>query len=476
MKSLPKIALLCLWALAGCSLLVTPDEHPVRCATGAVCPTGTECISGVCSRAQVDVDSGCVPREERCDGQDNDCDSIVDEGHDADMDGVTWCGAGIPSAADCDDTNASVFPESSEVCDGIDNDCDGSSDEGPEGICGMLEICSEGSCFALTDCRITGCVDDFVCDTTTSPATCVDPTCSSDADCELTDPGTRCDPSGTCVEPRPIGSPCTSDAGCEASVCEPGEALSKAAEFAGRRFCTTPCCGDTNCPAGTICAGMDTGAHLCVPPALLSGGATLSAAGESCTTDNQCLSGTCIASKCAQACASDSLCESGSACALWLPFDSSRESIPYVRWACQAPSGSGSQNARCEDSTGCRSGMCLSGSCREACRSGQDCSVASGCVHTKFTISYFTAAGTRTMANPGPAIPMCVPIEGFGGSLTSGAACSSASECRDRFCRSGVCVDTCCSGLGAGSCPVGYACRVIPDEPARGTYTMGCIR
>ena len=89
---------------------------------------------------------------ESCDGVDNDCDGQVDNDvlyedywPDADGDGYgdpdgTTASAcdGTPdgyadNAADCDDTNETVFPEAQEVCDGVDNNCDGVLADG-EGI------------------------------------------------------------------------------------------------------------------------------------------------------------------------------------------------------------------------------------------------------------------------------------------------------------------------------------------------------
>jgi hypothetical protein len=65
---------------------------------------------------------------ETCDGQDNDCGGDIDEGFDADADGVTSCGPdGTPSTSDddCDDSESLTFPGATEQCDGADNDCDG---------------------------------------------------------------------------------------------------------------------------------------------------------------------------------------------------------------------------------------------------------------------------------------------------------------------------------------------------------------
>ena len=83
---------------------------------------------------------------EVCNGIDDDCDTLVDEGvtttyyADADGDGygdpddsVDACTAPagyVDNSDDCDDTNAAVHPGATEVCNGIDDNCDGEIDEG----------------------------------------------------------------------------------------------------------------------------------------------------------------------------------------------------------------------------------------------------------------------------------------------------------------------------------------------------------
>ena len=54
----------------------------------------------------------------------NDCETATSSLYDQDGDGVSWC------ADDCDDRDPSAHPGGSEVCDGVDNDCDGVIDQG----------------------------------------------------------------------------------------------------------------------------------------------------------------------------------------------------------------------------------------------------------------------------------------------------------------------------------------------------------
>ncbi len=109
-------------------------------------PDGYTEAAGDCDDGNSDIHPDA---EEVCNGLDDDCDGLVDDDDDvtgtstwwldADGDGVGGsaystdaCAApeGFGSGSDdCDDGDATVFPDANEVCDSQDNDCDGAIDE-----------------------------------------------------------------------------------------------------------------------------------------------------------------------------------------------------------------------------------------------------------------------------------------------------------------------------------------------------------
>ena len=108
---------------------------------------------------------------EICDGFDNNCNDLVDDGLglevyiDADFDGfgdpdqvVEGCQeeAGFaPVAGDCDDNNPAINPNAAETCDEIDNNCDTRVDEGVQN---SYYIDADGDGFGDINTQIEACI------------------------------------------------------------------------------------------------------------------------------------------------------------------------------------------------------------------------------------------------------------------------------------------------------------------------------
>ena len=84
---------------------------------------------------------------ESCNLADDDCDTMIDEGFDGDGDGFTSCGG------DCNDGNNTISPAAVEACDLIDQNCDGTPDNGDPAI--MCPVTSQSS---QTECELGECL------------------------------------------------------------------------------------------------------------------------------------------------------------------------------------------------------------------------------------------------------------------------------------------------------------------------------
>jgi len=83
---------------------------------------GFTACTGDCDDTNGDVHAG---HPELCDGVDNNCDGVMLDGEDVDGDGD-----GYPGCDDCDDTSSDINPGATEICDnGEDEDCDTLIDE-----------------------------------------------------------------------------------------------------------------------------------------------------------------------------------------------------------------------------------------------------------------------------------------------------------------------------------------------------------
>ncbi|APR88355.1 Hypothetical protein A7982_13704 [Minicystis rosea] len=281
---------------------------------GATCSAGTQvaCYTGpsqsmgigICHAGTqtcgVDECMGEVtPIAEICNGEDDDCNGVVDDGafgvgepctvvgaKGACASGVKACGIpanGEPKNADGSYCKQVKFPEP-EVCDGVDNDCNGVVDDGDPGggsSCVVSDPAIKGECAKGTSQCVGG---QIVCVQTYLP---IAETCNAkDDDCNGTiDDGPFCCPDGqkdgnetdidcggSCVACAATLH-CMQSSDCESHVCK-------------SNVCLPPVCGDDT-KNGTE-SDIDCGGLTCPKCSL----------GNTCNVGTDCQSGSCVGSTC----------------------------------------------------------------------------------------------------------------------------------------------------------------------------------
>ncbi len=118
------------------------SDGPWACEGGAKCPDGFTCDDGVCCKPGGTPACPTLPVDGACPGGG----PTTTYYNDADGDGVGWDDSGRPfcrgpqqggwvtKAGDCNDADDTVSPDVGERCNGLDDDCDGVIDNGLPGI------------------------------------------------------------------------------------------------------------------------------------------------------------------------------------------------------------------------------------------------------------------------------------------------------------------------------------------------------
>ena len=119
------------------------DASSTSVATDADCDgvlTADDCNDADAASTTVATDADCDGTLTADDCNDGDANSTT-VATDADCDGSL-------TGIDCDDTSASNYPGNQESCDGLDNDCSGIADEG---LLGSGALCASTNCQAILD-------------------------------------------------------------------------------------------------------------------------------------------------------------------------------------------------------------------------------------------------------------------------------------------------------------------------------------
>jgi MYXO-CTERM domain-containing protein len=261
------------------------------------------CMAGVtaCVNGHLVCEQMSMPMPEVCNGKDDDCNGIVDDGvlpgvgddclcpgETQAQVGVGVCKAGKTVCRDgkiqCD---GCVGP-SAEICDGKDNNCDGMVDVAA--TCPGSFACREGACTPVCKPGEFPCPAGYMCvDTFCIPQRCIGVTCPQ---------GQKCDnDTGLCVDLCDKVQ-CLAPSYCKAGLCvdcnSPGEGCGNGQMCIGGTCMADPCAGVT-CGAGLYCSSgkcVDLCTHV------------------DCPSGQRCLAGQCVADKCSmKACQQDEFCD-----------------------------------------------------------------------------------------------------------------------------------------------------------------------
>jgi hypothetical protein len=202
--------------------------------------------------------NGCsapTPAPEDCDGADNDCDGLIDEG----LPKGELCSIAVEGVGSCAGVRVCQGPEGwicqgaspeAESCDFLDNDCDGKIDE--DFKTGDLYVSKAhcGTCNASCDTGFPNALSTS-CGQLGGKPQCLVDVCA---------PGyVKANPFQCLANFSNVCQPCVTDDNC------PGDGGAACVQLSDGKFCGQPCADVSECPFGYDCAEVGAAMKQCIP-------------------------------------------------------------------------------------------------------------------------------------------------------------------------------------------------------------------